>query len=168
MGSFRSRPPCLRDYIISSPNLVLVNMDLSNHNLLSPSLLHIWSLLLLWFILGVKWLPFLFTSATLMTLLHCKLNDCGLSAGYVNWFHSHLTSTVSHVRYCGVPPLPCAVLSQETVHLPLKSSMAFTAPICTKLILVQWHYPEISYTEFYRKRSRNMESRNCCSFTAVK
>jgi hypothetical protein len=30
-----------------------------------------------------------------------KLNDCGLSAGYVSWFRSYLTNRTSYVHYCG-------------------------------------------------------------------
>ena len=38
---------------------------------------------------------------TLLLLLLRKLSDFGLSAGYVSWFRSCLTSRTSSVRYCG-------------------------------------------------------------------
>jgi hypothetical protein len=34
-------------------------------------------------------------------LLFRKLNDNGLSAGYINWFYSYLTNKLSHIRYSG-------------------------------------------------------------------
>jgi hypothetical protein len=93
-------------------------MDLSNQNLLSASLLRFFSLVLFWFILGAKWMAFILTSATLLTLLHCKLNDCRQSAGYVNWYHSHLTSVMLHVPYCGILSLLYAMGIQPAAHVP--------------------------------------------------
>ena len=40
-----------------------------------------------------------------------KLSDFGLSAGYVSWFRSYLTSRTSSVRYCGALSTSYAVLS---------------------------------------------------------
>jgi hypothetical protein len=44
-------------------------------------------------------------------LLLRKLNDCGLSAGYVSWFRSYLTNRTSYVRYCGAHSSSYEVLS---------------------------------------------------------
>jgi hypothetical protein len=44
-------------------------------------------------------------------LLH-KLTDYGLSASYVNWFHSYVTDRLSHVRYSGALMSPFEVLSR--------------------------------------------------------
>ncbi|RXY24593.1 hypothetical protein DD577_29365, partial [Klebsiella pneumoniae] len=40
-----------------------------------------------------------------------KLCDFGLSAGYVSWFRSYLTSRTFSVRYCGALSTSYAVLS---------------------------------------------------------
>jgi hypothetical protein len=44
------------------------------------------------------------------TLLR-KLNDCGLSAGYISWFRSYLTNRTSYVRYCDMLSSSYKVLS---------------------------------------------------------
>jgi hypothetical protein len=44
-------------------------------------------------------------------LLLQKLNNYGLSSGYINWFHSNLTNRTSFVRFSGLFSSPFAVLS---------------------------------------------------------
>jgi hypothetical protein len=118
-------------------------MDLSGQCSISPSFLglHILSLLLLWFILGVKWMPFIWSSATLLTLLRmpCSFADLMIAdylLGYVNWFHSLLTSIMSPVRYSASLASACALLpdvSKGTFLLPPKCDVPFSAPVCVKL-----------------------------------
>jgi hypothetical protein len=55
-------------------------------------------------------------------LLHHKLADYGLSAGYVNWFHSYLSNSLSCVRYSVALSQPSGALSgvpQGSVFGPL-------------------------------------------------
>jgi len=78
-------------------------------------------------------MPFIWSSATLFTLLRmpCSFADLMIAdylLGYVNWFHSPLTSIMSPVRYSAALALPCPVLSavpQGTVHLPPQVKCAF-------------------------------------------
>jgi len=122
-------------------------MDLSGQCSPSPSLLglHILSLLLVWFILGIKLTLFIWISATLLTLLRmpCSFADLMIAdylLRYVNWFHSPLTSIMSTVRYSAALALACAVLSdvpQGTFRLPTTSGVPFSAPVCAKLASAQ-------------------------------
>jgi hypothetical protein len=75
------------------------------------------------------------------TLLR-KLNDCGLSAGYISWFRSYLTNRTSYVRYCGTLSSSYKVLSgvpQGSVLGPLFSTSSST-------ICVVWSSTQIAFS----------------------
>jgi hypothetical protein len=51
-----------------------------------------------------------------------EVTDCGLSAGYVNWFHRYLANRSYFVSYCGALSSPFIILSavpQGSLFKPL-------------------------------------------------